>query len=143
MKDASAFTEDYRSNNIDPAHRKADNAYHGILENLEDYVARGRSQLFIPKTQIQVDKWVKTFVNAFYQSDDIVTVDYGIDEAKERFTNEVLNRRIEGKTTFFMFLTNLAHATVKYGNGVAKTGWDYQEKSEKSVYTDQETGESV
>jgi len=95
--------------------------------------------VFIPKTQIQVDKWVKTFVNAFYQSDDIVTVDYSLDEAKERFTNEVLNRRIEGKTTFFMFLTNLAHATVKYGNGVAKTGWDYQEETSESVYTDAET----
>jgi len=143
MNDSTTYCEDYRSVNIDPAHRRADDAYHGKLENLTEYIDRGRSMLFIPKTQIQVDKWVKTFVNSFYQSDDIVTVDYSLDEAKERFTNEVLNRRIEGKTTFFMFLTNLAHATVKYGNGVAKTGWEYQEKTEKSVYTDQETGQSV
>ena len=143
MRDATTFCEDYRARNIDPAHRRADKAYHGELDNLQEYIDRGRSQLFIPKTQIQVDKWVKTFVNAFYQSDDIVTVDYALDEAKERFTNEVLNRRIEAKTTFFMFLTHFAHATVKYGNGVGKTGWDYEEKSEKSVYTDQETGESI
>ena len=137
MKDATTYCEDYRSTNIDPAHKRADLAYHGTLENLADYEERGASSLFIPKTQINVDKWVKTLVNAFYISDDIVTIDYSLDEAKERFTNEVVNRRIEGKTTFYQFLRDSAHAHVKYGNVVGKTGWEYQEKSEKSVYEDE------
>ena len=142
MKDASTYVEDYRSNNIDPKHREADDAYHGILPNLQEYIDRGRSALYIPKTLVQVDKWVKTFVNAFYLSDDIVTIQYSLDEAKERFTNEVVNRRIEAETAFFMFLTDFAHATVKYGNAVGKTGWQYEERSEKASYTDPESGET-
>jgi hypothetical protein len=143
MTDATTYCEDYRANNIDPAHRRADKAYHGELENLQDYIDRGRSQLFIPKTRDHVRRWTTTIVNAFYLSDDIVTVQYSLDEAKERFTNEVLNRRIEGKTEFFKFLTQAAHAHVKYGNAVGKTGWCYEEKSEKTVSTDAETGESI
>ena len=143
MKDASSFTEDYRARNIDPEHRKADDAYHGVLQNLQDYIDRGRSALYIPKTQIQTDKWVKTLVNAFYTSDDIVNVLYPLEEAKERFTNEVINRRIEAETTFFMFLVDYAHATVKYGNGVGKTGWEYEEIKTKESQVDPETGETV
>jgi hypothetical protein len=140
LKDSTAFCEDYRSSNIDVAMREADDAYHGVLENLADYEARGRSRLYIPKTQVQVDKWVKTFVNAFYLSDDIVTCLYPLDEGKERFTNEVLNRRIEAKTTFFMWLADFAHATVKYGNSVGKTGWDYSESSSTESQLDPDTG---
>lgn len=143
MGDATTYCESYRATNIDPAHRRADAAYHGVLDNIQEYIERGRSMLFIPKTQIQVDKWTKTFVNAFYMSDDIVTVDYSLDEAQEIFTNEVVNRRIEGKTTFFMFLTDAAHATVKYGNVGGKTGWDYSESSKQESVVDPETGETI
>jgi hypothetical protein len=141
MRDATTYCEDYRSVNIDPAHRKADDAYHGVLENLQDYIDRNRSCLFIPKTQTRVDKWTKTLVNSFYLSDDIVTAQYSLDEGKERFTNEVLNRRLEAQTTFFMFLVDFSHATVKYGNGVGKTGWEYSETTDKAESTDPDTGE--
>jgi len=143
MKDATTYCEDYRSNNIDPRHREADDAYHGILKNLQDYIDRGRSCLFIPKTQTRVDKWTKTLVNAFFLSDDIVTCQYSLDEAKERFTNEVLNRRLEAKTAFFMFLVDFAHATVKYGNAIGKTGWEYSESSTKESTPDPTTGEMM
>ena len=143
MADASAYVEDYRVQNIDPAHRRADHSYHGILENQQDYIDRGRSMLFIPKTRDHVRRWTTTITNAFYQSDDIVTVEYGIDEARERFTNEVVNRRLEGQTSFYRWLTGAAHTHCKTGNAVGKTGWEYEEREDRSSYDDPETGEEI
>ena len=144
MKDATAFCDDYRSREIDPAHRRADNIFHMIHENQADYEKRGRSSLYIPKVRNHVRKWTSTIVNAFMASDDLVTISYPVAPVKERFTNEVFNRRLERDTSFFMFLANAAHAHIKYGNAIGKTGWEYSEEVVGSEeYTDADTGEAV
>jgi len=144
MKDVTAFCDDYRSTNIDPAHRRADNIYHCIHENQKDYTERGRSSLYIPKVRNHVRKWVSTIVNAFMSSDDLVSISYPVVPEKERFTNEVYNRRLERDCNFFMFLASAAGSHVKYGNAIGKTGWEY---SEEVVGTDEyvnpETGEKI
>ena len=124
MKDSTRFSDSYRESNIDEKHKAADNAYHGVLENLEEYKKRGRSCLFIPTTRDHVRRWVTTVVNAFYVSDDIVSLQHP-DPYKQLFTNEVFNLRLELYTSFFTFLSQAAHAHVKYGNAIAKTGWEY------------------
>lgn len=144
MRDVTAFCDEYRSANVDPAHRRADNIYHGIHENLADYQERGRSSLYIPKVRNHVRKWTSTIVNAFMASDDLVTVSYPVVPEKERFTNEVVNRRLERDCNFFMFLANAAHSHIKYGNAVGKTGWEYSEEVVRTEeYVDPESGESV
>jgi hypothetical protein len=127
IKAASDFADEYRENNIDPVHQAADDAYHGILINSAEYEERGRSKLFIPKTRDHCRRWVNTIVNAFYLSDDIVTLSYPPSLEKQNFTNEVFNQRLELTTNFYKFLTSAAHAHVKYGNCIGKTGWEYKD----------------
>src|SRR5512134_2439414 len=88
MKDATAFADEYRENNIDPAHRRADNAYHSILENEADYIARKRSAIFVPKVRDFCTRWVTTVKNAFYTSDDMVTLSNTLYPANAKFNNE-------------------------------------------------------
>lgn len=143
MEDATRWVEQYRSTNIIPAHRRADRLYHGILDNEAEYEERGRSHLFIPKTRNHVRRWTTTIVNAFYTSDDVVTLSNPTDEAGQRFTNEVFNLRLEKYSDFFSFLSRAAHAYVKYGNVVGKVGWDYEERTVTERMEDPETGEEV
>lgn len=126
MEDATSFCDDYREKNIDPVHQRADNAYHGLIDNQEEYEKRGRSMLFIPKTRDHVRRWVTTIVNSFYVSDDVVTLLHP-HPMYAKFTNEVFNIRLELHTNFFKFLSQAAHCHCKYGNAAAKVGWDYQE----------------
>lgn len=127
MLDADRFATDYREENIDPDHQAADDAYHGVLPNEAEYMKRGRSMLFIPKTRDHVRKWTSIITNAFYASDDIVTNSYPADLDKQKFTNEVFNIRLELEKDFYVFLRQSAHATVKYGNAIGKTGWEYKD----------------
>src|SRR3990172_3671001 len=135
MKSATVFSDDYREANIDAAHRRADNAYHSILENEADYLARKRSALFIPKTRDHCTRWMTTITNAFYSSDDLVTLTNTLEPEGARFTNEVVNIRLEKHLPTFAFIACGADATVKYGNAVGKTAWDYrvEERSETSL----------
>lgn len=127
MEDASAFCQSYRSANIDPAHRRADNAYHGILENEQDYKARpGASSLFIPKTRDHCRRWKTTITNPFFASDDIVTLTNTLYPDQARFTNEIVNIRLEKHMPTFLTISKAADATVKYGNAVGKTGWEFR-----------------
>ncbi len=129
MEDATSFCDSYRSTNIDPAHRRADASYHGILENEADYIERKRSSLFIPKTRDHCTRWMTTITNAFFVSDDMVTLTNTLDPDKARFTNEVVNIRLEKHIPTFSFLSKASDAHVKYGNAVGKTGWDYRTES--------------
>ena len=129
MEDATSFCDEYRATNIDPAHRRADTAYHGILENEEDYISRKRSRLFIPKTRDHCTRWMTTITNAVYLSDDMVTLNNSMDPDRARFTNEVVNVRLEKYLPTFNFISKAADATVKYGNAVGKTGWEFKTES--------------
>src|SRR5574341_1005129 len=135
MGDATAFSDEYRRANIDPSHRRADNAYHSILENEQDYIERKRSSLFIPKTRDHCRRWTTTITNAFFMSDDLVTLTNTLYPDKARFTNEVVNIRLEKYMPTFQFVSKAAHTHVKYGNAVGKTGWEYsaEEMSEVSL----------
>jgi hypothetical protein len=133
MKDATAFADDYRTHNIDPAHRRADNAYHSILENEADYIARKRSALFIPKTRDHCRRWTTTITNAFFMSDDLVTLTNALYPVEARFTNEVVNIRLEKHLPTYQFISKAAHAHVKYGNAIGKTGWDYRTETRKET----------
>lgn len=126
MEDATSFCDSYRSANIDPAHRRADNAYHGILEKEEEYRERKRSALFIPKTRQHCTGWKTTITNAMFTSDDLVTLTNTLDPDGARFTNEVVNIRLEKHLPTFSFISKASDAHVKYGNAVGKTGWDYR-----------------
>ena len=135
MEDATAFCNRYRQANIDPAHRRADNAYHSILENEADYQERKRSSLFIPKTRDHCRRWTTTITNAFFMSDDILTLTNTLYPDKARYTNEVVNIRLDKYVPTFQFVSKSAHATVKYGNAIGKTGWDFRTevREEKSL----------
>ena len=135
MEDSTAFCNRYRQANIDPAHRRADNAYHSILENEADYQERKRSSLFIPKTRDHCRRWTTTITNAFFMSDDIVTLTNTLYPDEARYTNEVVNIRLDKSVPTFQFVSKSAHATVKYGNAVGKTGWDFRTevREEKSL----------
>lgn len=126
MEDATAFCDQYRQVNIDPAHRRADHAYHGILENEQDYIERKRSALFIPKTRDHCRRWKTTITNPFFASDDIVTLTNTLYPDEARFTNEVVNIRLEKHMPIFLIISKSADATVKYGNAVGKTGWEFR-----------------
>ena len=129
MQDATNFCDEYRRNNIDPQHRMADYAFHGILENENEYIARNRSSLFIPKTRQHCTSWKTTITNAFFVSDDMVTLTNSVNPQGARFTNEVVNVRIEKHLPMFNFVSKAADAHVKYGNAIGKTGWEFRTES--------------
>jgi hypothetical protein len=126
MKDATSFSDEYREANIDPAHRRAYNAYHSILENEADYITRKRSALFIPKTRDHCRRWKTTITNAFFMSDDLVTLTNSLYPEEARFTNEVVNIRLEKHMPTFQFISRGADAHVVVGNAIGKAGWDYR-----------------
>lgn len=141
MEDSTSFCDAYRSTNIDPAHRRADMAYHGILENEQEYIERKRSALFIPKTRQHCTGWKTTITNAFFMSDDFVTLTNAVAPEKARFTNEVVNLRLDKGRNYrsvHAFISKAADAHVKYGNAIGKVGWEYRSEAVEEVGPDGE-----